>query len=49
MSVERKQWEPPVVQDAGNVTELVQHGVGKTVVLQGDSGEPLKNSQQDAS
>jgi hypothetical protein len=47
MFVERKKWEVPTAEDAGNVAELVRNGEGKTVVLDGDSGEPNKNTQQD--
>lgn len=49
MSVERKEWQQPEIEELGNVAQLVQQGTGKTVVLAGDSGEPLKNPNNEPS
>jgi hypothetical protein len=48
MEVSKKTWRSPVIEEVGNVADVVRNGVGKTVVLEGDSGEPNKNTQQDA-
>ena len=48
MSVEKKVWQDPAIVLVGSVAEIVKHGTGKTVVLDGDPGEPNKNPQQDA-
>ena len=47
MAVEKKKWQDPEIVLVGSVAEIVKNGTGKTVVLEGDSGEPNKNPQQD--
>jgi hypothetical protein len=47
MEASKAQWVSPSVVDVGDIEEVVQKGTGKTVVLEGDSGEPMKNVQQD--
>jgi hypothetical protein len=48
MGVEKKFWQDPEIVLVGSVAEIVKNGVGKTVILDGDPGEPNKNPQQDS-
>jgi len=47
MQASKALWQAPVVKDVGDIEDVVQKGTNKSLIEEGDSGEPLKNPQQD--
>jgi len=41
----KQPWRSPQLRFIGRIGDLVQHGLGKTLILSGDPGEPKKNRQ----
>lgn len=49
MTGSRQEWEPMVLHEVGDIDELVlvSQGGGKTAVVEGDPGEPMKVPAQE--